>query len=152
MSLDVLIILGVIIGIGVPLWGIIDAAQRPPESFQRIGSDKTRWIVIQAVLAVFLNLAGVIASIVYLTSVRPRLRRSSAAPLDSCVPLHTLGEDQRSDVLASDEDRERVTQQLHRHYATGRLTLEELNERVDRTLRARTVGDLTAITKDLPQV
>ena len=128
MSLDVLIVLGVIIGIGVPLWGIIDAAQRSPESFQRVGSDRTRWIVVIAVLAVFLNLAGVIASIVYLTSVRPRLRRSSATPLGMAVPLHTLGEDHRSDVLASDEDRERVAQQLHHHYTTGRLTLEDLNQ------------------------
>jgi len=102
-------------------------------------------------LAVFLNLAGVIGSIVYLASVRPRLRRSSAVPLDMGVPMNTSGEDHRSSVLASDEDRERVTQQLHHHYATGRLTLEDLDQRVDMALRARTVGDLTAMTKDLPQ-
>jgi len=63
-----------------------------------------------------------------------------------------LGEDDRSDLLASDDDRDLVTQHLHHHYAAGRLTLEDLNQRVDMALRARTVGDLTAITKDLPQV
>jgi hypothetical protein len=153
LSLDLLIILGVVIGIGVPLWGIVDAARRPPESFHRIGSDKTRWIVLMVVLTVFLNLAGVIASIVYLTSVRPRLRRAgSAGALDKGVPLHTMGEGRGPDVLASDEDRERVTQQLHHHYATGRLTLDDLNQRLDLTLRARTLGDLSAMTKDLPQV
>jgi Domain of unknown function (DUF1707) len=99
---------------------------------------------------VFLNLAGIIASIVYLTSVRPRLQRSSASPIDTRIPLSGTSGDHRSEVLASDEDRERVTQVLHDEYATGRLTIDDLNQRIDATLRARTVGDLSAITMDLP--
>jgi Domain of unknown function (DUF1707) len=54
-------------------------------------------------------------------------------------------------LLASDGDREQVTLQLHRHVQSARLTVEELSDRVGKTLRARTFADLSAITKDLPQ-
>lgn len=39
---------------------------------------------------------------------------------------------------------------LEGHTAAGRLTLDEYAERVDRTLAARTQGDLARITGDLP--
>ncbi len=51
---------------------------------------------------------------------------------------------------ASDAERERVVAALQRHFADGRLTADEFDERVDRALSARTVGDLVAVTGDLP--
>ena len=39
---------------------------------------------------------------------------------------------------------------LERHYADGRLTAEELAERLERVLAARTLGELYAVTSDLP--
>jgi hypothetical protein len=54
------------------------------------------------------------------------------------------------DVRASDTDRERVATQLRGHMADGRLTLDELSERLDAAYRARTVGELEEITRDLP--
>ena len=50
MFVDLLILLGVAIAVGIPLWAIIDAARRPASSFQQIGSDKTRWIVMISVV------------------------------------------------------------------------------------------------------
>ena len=38
---------------------------------------------------------------------------------------------------ASDDDRDRLVEQLQRHAADGRLSLEEYAERVDRVLVAR---------------
>jgi hypothetical protein len=51
---------------------------------------------------------------------------------------------------ASDADRQRVVAALEEHAAAGRLTLDEFGLRVDRVLAARTHGDLTVITVDLP--
>ena len=50
----------------------------------------------------------------------------------------------------SDSDRDQVAAQLRDHYAEGRLTAEELDERVTATLNARTAGDLRRVMADLP--
>jgi len=51
---------------------------------------------------------------------------------------------------ASDAERDAVTARLRDHYAEGRLTQDELDERVSAALHARTFGDLRALTTDLP--
>ncbi|PZF86993.1 DUF1707 SHOCT-like domain-containing protein [Micromonospora deserti] len=51
---------------------------------------------------------------------------------------------------ASDDDRHRVVADLQRHTAAGRLTLDEFSERVGAVWAARTIGDLAALTRDLP--
>jgi hypothetical protein len=51
---------------------------------------------------------------------------------------------------ASDDDRDRLVEQLQRHAAAGRLSLDEYAERVDRVLVARTHGELAAVVDDLP--
>jgi uncharacterized membrane protein len=53
-------------------------------------------------------------------------------------------------VRVSDAERESVAAQLREHYAQGRLTLDELNERLDRAFSSRTRTDLNAVTFDLP--
>lgn len=47
-------------------------------------------------------------------------------------------------------EREAVAAELREHYAHGRLTLEELNERLDSALAAKTRADLDALMTDLP--
>jgi hypothetical protein len=51
----------------------------------------------------------------------------------------------------SDADREHVAERLREHFAEGRLTSEELDERVAAALNAKTVGDLRAVMADLPE-
>jgi hypothetical protein len=53
-------------------------------------------------------------------------------------------------VRASDADRERVAKLLSDHAAAGRLTPEELDERLDAAYAARTNGELDALLDDLP--
>lgn len=53
-------------------------------------------------------------------------------------------------VRVSDTEREAVAAQLREHYAQGRLSLDELNERLDRVFASRTRADLDAVTSDLP--
>jgi hypothetical protein len=52
---------------------------------------------------------------------------------------------------ASDLDREARISVLREAAAEGRLTMEEFSERVEAVNRALTVGELTALTQDLPQ-
>src|SRR6266542_1361320 len=54
-------------------------------------------------------------------------------------------------IRISDADRDRVTARLQHHFAEGRLTREELDERVSATLNAKTFGDLHALMADLPE-
>src|SRR5215211_5521332 len=60
------------------------------------------------------------------------------------------GERDRS-LRVSDRERDEVTTQLRDHAAEGRLTPEELDERVERALAARTGADLDAVLADLPR-
>jgi Domain of unknown function (DUF1707) len=55
-------------------------------------------------------------------------------------------------VRIGDADREAIAAQLREHYADGRLTLDELNERLDQTFAAKTTADLDAVMRDLPHV
>lgn len=54
-------------------------------------------------------------------------------------------------IRASDADRERVTARLRDHYAEGRLTHDELDERISAALIAKTFGDLRRVLADLPE-
>jgi hypothetical protein len=54
------------------------------------------------------------------------------------------------DLRVSDADRERAVSLLREHTVAGRLTLEELSERVELAYAARTEGELAAVASDLP--
>jgi hypothetical protein len=56
----------------------------------------------------------------------------------------------RSSIRASDADRDRVTERLHQAVSEGRLMAHEFEERLARTLRARTYGELDDVVEDLP--
>src|SRR5690242_13552782 len=51
---------------------------------------------------------------------------------------------------ASYEDRDRVVEVLRLAAGDGRLSAEELDQRLEMALEARTYGELAALTKDLP--
>jgi hypothetical protein len=53
-------------------------------------------------------------------------------------------------IRVSDADREATAGQLREHYADGRLTLDELNERLDQAFAAKTRAELNAVMRDLP--
>ena len=52
--------------------------------------------------------------------------------------------------LVSDRDRETATLALRSHYASGRLSLSELNERVQIALTARRRSELAKAFRELP--
>jgi hypothetical protein len=65
------------------------------------------------------------------------------------MDLEPQGE-RRASLRASDADRDRVVETLGHHHVEGRLTAEELSERTDKAYTAKTLGDLDALTTDLP--
>lgn len=54
------------------------------------------------------------------------------------------------DLRASDTDRERVADRLRTAAGHGRITMDELEERLDAAYAAKTYGELVPITADLP--
>ncbi|HUC25553.1 MAG TPA: DUF1707 domain-containing protein [Streptosporangiaceae bacterium] len=51
-----------------------------------------------------------------------------------------------------DRERDAVAAELREHYAHGRLTIEEFNQRLDAVFAAKTQNDLSRLTADLPHV
>jgi hypothetical protein len=60
------------------------------------------------------------------------------------------GEGARPDLRASHEDRDRAVEILRVAAGDGRLTADELDERLEAALTARTNSELAALTADLP--
>ena len=56
----------------------------------------------------------------------------------------------RSELRASHEDRDRVVELLRVSAGDGRLTAEELDERLELAMTARTCGELATLVTDLP--
>jgi hypothetical protein len=82
-----------------------------------------------------------------------RMRRTGGDEIDSDQPIAICEHLRMSDgaeLRASDEDRELATSQLREHYAAGRLSEDELTDRLDAAYGARTAGDLRTLLADLP--
>ena len=58
----------------------------------------------------------------------------------------------RQAMRIGDAERDTATAELGDHYAAGRLTLDELHERIALALSARTHGQLTRVMRDLPSL
>ena len=58
----------------------------------------------------------------------------------------------RPDLRVGDAERESTATVLREHYAQGRLSTDELNERLDAAFSATTHGQLEQVTDDLPHI
>jgi DUF1707 SHOCT-like domain len=58
--------------------------------------------------------------------------------------------EKRTNLRASDADRDQVVSRLHKAATEGRIAAEELEHRVAKALKARTYGDLEETVSDLP--
>lgn len=61
---------------------------------------------------------------------------------------------ERSDrgMRAADVDREKVADELRTHCVDGRITLEELDQRLQGVMSALTIGELAELVSDLPTI
>src|SRR5689334_15524010 len=58
--------------------------------------------------------------------------------------------DNRPDLRISDTDRDRAAEVLREAHAQGRITVDELDERLTSVYNAKTFADLVPVTRDLP--
>jgi uncharacterized membrane protein YccC len=56
------------------------------------------------------------------------------------------------ELRVSDQDREQVASEIREHFAQGRLSSDELDERLALAYSARTQADLDALRRDLPKL
>ena len=104
-----------------------------------VQTEKTRGDRAQAVVA--LTRDGRAALDRYTAALRqlpPVARRDNQAPAPH--------------MRAGDADRDAAAAALGEHFAQGRLTLDELNARLDATLTAVTHGELSQAVRDLPDL
>jgi hypothetical protein len=70
----------VLVSVGLSIWALVDAIGRPVWAFQAAGSNKTLWIVLEAV---GFFVCGLVLSLIYLIAVRPKVaaaQRGVGAP------------------------------------------------------------------------
>ncbi|MFD3994072.1 DUF1707 domain-containing protein [Streptomyces sp. NPDC058548] len=72
-----------------------------------------------------------------------------AAPAEH-APAETVFADPQGSLRASDADRDRIADILRDALAEGRIDAEEHSDRIDSVYRAKTVGELEPIVRDLP--
>ena len=72
---------------------------------------------------------------------------SAPGPGGGLVPREEPG---GADLRASHDDRDQAVEMLRVAAGDGRITAEELDERVGAALTARTYGELAALISDLP--
>jgi hypothetical protein len=68
------------------------------------------------------------------------------------TPWQELVHAGRAHERASDADRERAVAELRVHCADGRLSAEDLEDRVGVAMRATTLGELDGVRRDLPSL
>ena len=63
---ELVILMVVLLGFVIPLWGILDAAVRPDSQWTAASQNKVAWILLQVFL-------GVIGTGAYFLAIRPKL-------------------------------------------------------------------------------
>lgn len=63
-----------LVGLVLPIWALVDAISRPTGAFTAAGSSKGMWIALILLFWLFTGIVGVVLSVVYLASIRPRVR------------------------------------------------------------------------------
>ncbi len=58
----------------------------------------------------------------------------------------------QADLRVSDQERERLVSEIREHFAAGRLSEDELDERVQAAYNARTASELNDVRRDLPKL
>ena len=68
-----IVAIGLVVSV-ISIWALVDSIARPSAAFTAAGSSKGMWIALIALFWLFTGIVGVILAIVYLVSIRPRVR------------------------------------------------------------------------------
>jgi Protein of unknown function (DUF2516) len=69
-----IVLLVALVTLVLPIWALIDSISRPSGAFTAAGSSKGMWIGLIVVFWFFTGIVGMVLSVVYLASIRPRVR------------------------------------------------------------------------------
>ena len=69
-----IVLLIALVTLVLPIWALVVSISRPTGAFTAAGSSKGMWIALIVVFWLFTGIVGVVLSIVYLASIRPRVR------------------------------------------------------------------------------
>jgi type VI protein secretion system component VasK len=143
-----LVSLAALASLAVTIWAIVDACRHPDPAWRRIGQSRAVWVALLLAGWLMTGVIGLLLALVYLIAVRPRVMAAAreAAPRPPVPPEHV-----RLALRASDADRDQAGAWLRHHYTVGRLTHDELLQRLDEAYAARTVADLEHSLRELPQ-
>ncbi len=61
-------------GLVACIWALVDAVSRPSAAFTLAGSNKAMWIALIAVFTILVQIIGMVLAVIYLVSIRPRVR------------------------------------------------------------------------------
>jgi Protein of unknown function (DUF2516) len=70
----IFILLIAVVMLVIPIWALVDAISRPSGAFSAAGSSKGMWVALIAITWLLTGIIGTVLSIVYLASIRPRVR------------------------------------------------------------------------------
>jgi Protein of unknown function (DUF2516) len=62
----------------IPIWALVDAIARPSAAFSAARSSKGMWIALIAITWLLTGIIGTVLSVVYLASIRPRVKAITA--------------------------------------------------------------------------
>jgi hypothetical protein len=71
---DIFFVFVAILAFAVTIWAVADAISRPSRAFAAAGSNKAMWITLILVFWLLTGIIGPILAVVYLASIRPRVR------------------------------------------------------------------------------
>ena len=63
-----------IVMLAIPIWALVDSIARPSSAFSSANSSKGTWVALIAITWLLTGIIGTVLSIVYLASIRPRVR------------------------------------------------------------------------------
>jgi len=69
----IILVIG-LVALVIPIWALVDAISRPGGAFTGAGSSKAMWIALIVFFWLVTGIVGTVLSIVYLASIRPRVR------------------------------------------------------------------------------
>jgi hypothetical protein len=133
--------------VALSIWAIVDVCRHPEVAWRRIGQNQAVWLAVLIGSWLLTGVLGPVLALVYLATVRPRLLAAERyRPVGPPPPLIA-----RPEHRVSDADRDLAGGWLRHHYTVGRLTYDELLQRLDEAYAARTVSDLQQALRELPQ-
>ena len=69
-----IVVVVAVVTLVIPIWALVDSISRPSGAFAAAGSSKGMWITLIVLFWLFTGIVGVILSVVYLASIRPRVK------------------------------------------------------------------------------